>query len=625
MPDPTQVDRLLEAGRKREGLTTFVHRAPPCYACQQEGKQVPAVVDGVIAGAGSILWSNMCRAHYAERGIGLGEGRGQVLIPTAPVVGVDVPHGASPVGYALLINEFSLAVLPPPRVSFVGTANVRREILGEAQTQVILPPGYATGSSWVSQLEFALKHEGVNLEVLAAFFRRVDLEEFEAQLTAELRTHPLGQYLRRLWFLYEWLTERTLPVPDLTRGNYVPLLDPEDYYTGPVRRIRRQRIDENLLGERSFSPMVRRTKALTDFEKRDLRSRIRSVVGRYDVDTLRRAVSYLYLKETRSSFAIEGERPSANKEERFAALLHRVPKLQALNKEEFIGLQNVTVDERFANQDYRQEQVYVAMELYSGRQRIEYIAPKPEDVPGLMEGLLRSLERLNSSDVDPVIEAAAISFGFVFIHPFSDGNGRLHRMLIHYILSRRGVTPTDFIFPVSAIMASKRSEYDGCLESFSRPLMQLLDYTEDDRGEVTVHGDSVPLYRYLDATRMAEDLYRWVFETVDTELQHELDFIVRFRAARRAMEEVVDMPDKDANLFVRLCRQNGGHLSKTKRESLFSKLTDSEVQALEALVREHLLPPEQPSGTEKRPFSDAEEPTREQSHPAKHTFSSRQS
>lgn len=475
------------------------------------------------------------------------------------------------------------------------------------------------------QLEFALKHEGVNLEVLAAFFQRVDLAAFETELVAALLDRPFGQYLRRLWFLYEWLTERTLPVSDLTQGNYVPLLDAEDYYTGPSTRVRRQRIDVNLLGDRGFSPMVRRTKILADFERRDLRARITNIVGRYDIDTLRRAVSYLYTKETRSSFAIEGERPNANKEERFATLLQRVPNLEALTKAELIRLQNVTVDPRYANQDYRNDQVYVAMQLDLERQRIEYIAPKPEDVPGLMDGLLRSLGRLQTAEVDPVIEAAAVSFGFVFIHPFSDGNGRLHRMLIHYVLSRRGVTPTGFIFPVSAVMASKRREYDECLESFSRPLMQLLDYTEGEDGKVTVHGDSLPLYRYFDATRMAEDLYRWVFETVDNELQHELDFIVRFRETRRAMAEVVDMPDKDANLFVKLCRQNGGHLSKAKRETLFSKLRDQEVEALETIVRENLIRPGQSPATGKQPPDESEVSVQTQTTPTRHTYSSRRS
>jgi Fic family protein len=46
------------------------------------------------------------------------------------------------------------------------------------------------------------------------------------------------------------------------------------------------------------------------------------------------------------------------------------------------------------------------------------------------------------ADIDPVVYAAA--FGFVFIHPFIDGNGRLHRYLLHEELSTLGFTPGQF-------------------------------------------------------------------------------------------------------------------------------------------------------------------------------------
>jgi len=530
----------------------------------------------------------MCGPHYAEHGVHLGTGYGQVLIPTGSGCPIEIPDNSGPIGYALLISDYHLAVLPPLRLSFLSATNVRREILSETQARIVYPPSYDPGPELTAQIEFALKHEGVNLEVLAAFFRRVDLKAFETELSAALHERPLGQNLRRLWFVYEWLTDRVLPVPDLTKGNYVPLVDPKVFYTSTPRRMRRQRINENLLGNRDFSPMVRRTGKLAAFEQKNIKARVERIVEQYEPDTIRRAVSYLYTKETRSSFGIEGERPSPDKVERFVGLLQRLPKLSTMSKEELIRLQNETVDQRFVNKDYRKDQVYVATPSRT-RQRIEYIAPKPGDVPSLMDGVLGCLARLDASEIDSVVEAAAVSFGFVFVHPFSDGNGRLHRLLIHYILSKRKFTPSGLIFPVSAVMQSKRVEYDECLESFSRPLMRLLDYTESEDGVVTVQGDSIPLYRYFDATRMAEELYRWVEETVDNEFQQELEFIVRFREARDAMSKVVDLPDREANLFVKLCLQRQGPLSKNKREAHFSMLTDAEVHALEEVVRTHLL------------------------------------
>jgi len=48
------------------------------------------------------------------------------------------------------------------------------------------------------------------------------------------------------------------------------------------------------------------------------------------------------------------------------------------------------------------------------------------DLSVLMDGLLEAYKLLNESDYNPVLMAALIAFGFVFIHPFEDGNGRIH-------------------------------------------------------------------------------------------------------------------------------------------------------------------------------------------------------
>lgn len=43
-----------------------------------------------------------------------------------------------------------------------------------------------------------------------------------------------------------------------------------------------------------------------------------------------------------------------------------------------------------------------------------------------MEGPLRMVQATAKANVDPVVLAAALAFGFVFIHPFEEGNGRIH-------------------------------------------------------------------------------------------------------------------------------------------------------------------------------------------------------
>ena len=108
-----------------------------------------------------------------------------------------------------------------------------------------------------------------------------------------------------------------------------------------------------------------------------------------------------------------------------------------------------------------------------------------------MAHFLEASSRILNSGTHPVVTAAAIAYPFVFFHPFSDGNGRIHRFLIPLTYDR----------------------------------------------------------------------------------------------ARKEMREIVDLPNRQADLFIRLCLQNKGHLSKSKRAlPEFALLSNEEVQKLETAV-----------------------------------------
>jgi hypothetical protein len=62
------------------------------------------------------------------------------------------------------------------------------------------------------------------------------------EFLAHVRLKPTGKYARRLWFLYEFLTGTPFPLEDMKRGNYIDLLDPDQYYTAALAKpARRQR------------------------------------------------------------------------------------------------------------------------------------------------------------------------------------------------------------------------------------------------------------------------------------------------------------------------------------------------------------------------------------------------
>lgn len=485
-------------------------------------------------------------------------------------------------GYAALVDHFQLDAIAHWRLSEVAPRGTHRLDAVEGQIRETFIARYWPGDQLGDHLEFALKYDGVNLAILATLFGLID-----AQPIADyVQSKPTGKYARRVWYLYEWLTGERLPLEDLTQGNYVTLLEPKDYFTTSTpERIRRQRISDNLLGDRRFCPIVRRTDRLVQAISSHLAERCQQVVAGYSSDLLKRALSYLYTKETKSSFEIEHIQPSARRTERFIGLLQLAEKEDFCQKERLIELQHRIVDPRFQAEDYRTNQNYVGEAVAWQSERVHYACPKPEDVADLMAGLVAAHQRMSKSDVHPVVHAAAIAYGFVYLHPFEDGNGRIHRFLIHNILARRGFTPEDIMFPVSAAMLKHPAAYDASLEAFSKPLMPLVDYEIDEAGQMTVHNDTGHWYRYLDLTAQAEALFDFIENTIDSELVAELSFLANYDRTKGALQEIVDMPDRQIDLFIRFCLQNGGRLSSRKRRSHFEFLTDDEVESMERAVQ----------------------------------------
>ena len=256
-------------------------------------------------------------------------------------------------GYAALTARYGVDVIPNWHTSRVATSGVQRVDSQQGIVEEVFPPRSWPGDGLGEQLEFALKHDGTNLALLATLFRAAP----ENDLLAYVRSRPTGKYARRLWFLYEFLTDRTLPLDNLKQGNYVDLLEPDAYYTvESPHRVRRQRINDNLLGDRRFCPTIRRTEILRGFEAADLPLRLRGIASRYAPMLLRRALGYLYAKETKSSFEIEHITPTSTRTERFVALLRLAQREEFCTRPQLIDLQNRIVDARFRDDGYRENQ-----------------------------------------------------------------------------------------------------------------------------------------------------------------------------------------------------------------------------------------------------------------------------
>jgi hypothetical protein len=200
----------------------------------------------------------------------------------------------------------------------------------------------------------------------------------------------------------------------------------------------------------------------------------------------------------------------------------------------------------------------------------------------MLAGLQIFLERTTGQS--PVMRSAVAAFGFVYIHPLADGNGRVHRFLINDVLRRDGVVREPMILPVSSLMnrdAAERRAYDHILDVISKPLMRALADTYRFAEASTAYPDGITsnfvfdgvdaarhAWRYLDLSPhvgyMADVLQR----TIREDMLHESRYLRSHGQARAAIKEILEMPDVQVDRVIRSIQNNQGELSGVLRKEL---------------------------------------------------------
>ncbi|MGI9570936.1 MAG: Fic family protein, partial [Desulfobulbia bacterium] len=212
----------------------------------------------------------------------------------------------------------------------------------------------------------------------------------------------------------------------------------------------------------------------------------------------------------------------------------------------------------------------------------DHISARPDNLEALMSGLIETYKHLREDEFDGVLMAAVIAFGFVFIHPFEDGNGRIHRYLFHQVLAEKGFVPKGLIFPVSAVILERIDEYRSTLVHFSKPRHDLIEWRPTEKNNIEVLNDTIDLYRYFDATKQAEFFFECVEETTSRILPEEVEYLRKYDLLNEFVKNYIDMPDTLVDLLIRFLSQNEGKLSKHGRAKEFEKLTEKEIKAIEA-------------------------------------------
>ena len=504
------------------------------------------------------------------------------LVPVARTVFHEksIPPGSRLAGWSALVDALAIPgpVRRPSCVSDQHIGGSHRE----SGAWNLFDKRYWPGETLGDHLVFALRHEHINLLVLKRVFEAVP----QAAIEAFVHAAPTGIPARRVWYLFELLTGRNLNIEDAPGAAATDLLDPAAYVTGKPRLSKRHRVRDNLLGTGRFCPVIRRTEALTQFLELDLAARARETVGRTGAHLVSRAASFMLLADSRASFEIEGERPPRNRLERWGRAVVQAGR-NPLTLDEIIRLHHVLIeDTRFTHAGLRRDGVFLGDRDHHGDPLPEFIGARPGDLGRLMAGLLEANDRMRQDKVDPVLQAAATAFGFVYVHPLEDGNGRMHRCLIHHVLAERRFTPPGMLFPVSSVMLGRMDDYRSTLQAHSLPLMPFMEWRSTPDRNIEVLNETADLYRYFDCTDEADFLYSCVRRTVAHDLPREIDYLGRHDEALRRIMGAVEMPDRVAGNLLMFIRQNQGTLSRKRREGEFRELLDDEVRSIEEIVND---------------------------------------
>ena len=487
------------------------------------------------------------------------------------------------IGGAWLVAQYGIDLVMPLAVQSRMGGRRKTERLDGTTTE-IYAEGMRPGANLRGHLTFHLKHEVPHLEMLSRLFDRVDT----AELVAWIEGESSGQYARKAGFWYEWLTGRALEVQVPMAGAFVDLLDEHKLVAASANQAvpnRRWRVRDNLPGSPAFCPVVRKTAEVHQALSVDLQRLLNELVLEFGGDVLMRSAVWMTLRESKSSFAIEGEANQADRVQRFADVLARRTGVGALpiDHESLAQLQTEILGRRTSLQQLgiRQSPVFVG-EVVRYQEVVHYVAPPAQDLQAMLDGMAVFWERTQGQSA--LMRSAVMAFGFIYIHPLADGNGRVHRFLVNDVLRRDGVVQEPMILPVSSLItrdSAERRAYDGVLDVISRPLMYALSgaygfaptqtaYPDGIESNFNFEGDHTarPVWRYLDLTRHVVYLADVLAQTIRDDMREESRYLQQHAQARAAIKDIVEMPDMQIDRIIRSVQANQGHLTKVLAQEL---------------------------------------------------------
>lgn len=486
------------------------------------------------------------------------------------------------VGYAFLKEHLNLSAFEPELSAEWRTAV--NSIVQKGDT-LFIPKNVAPSSNTpLDHVIFALKHEGINLQILAEVMPQIDARSIHQRVSAT----PGGEYVRKAAHLWEKFNKQELEGIS-SNANYVNLFDEKRYVTGAKTRDSKWRVVFNGIGSIDYCPTVERTVAINAAIKNNILDRTKQFIDEIGAVNADRALAWAYLSETESSCAIEGESASSSKAERFMTLLKHAHARQDLTEEYLCDLQNQAVSNAYDKAvAFRNEQNWLSS---GGRGAIAvtYVPPSPELLHQLMP---KFMEMANSAPMhtDPIVAASVAAFGFVYLHPFMDGNGRLSRFLFHQELCKSGQLEKGLLLPVSVAMKANEEGYLHALQSFSSPARELwqIEWIDGQEYDFKFKG-AESIYRYWYATENAEFGFAMASRALNTHLRDEVDYLKRFDIIEKAVNEKFDIRQNILHTLINGSLDFNGNVSKNMRKRFVYQVPPDAFDYIENIAKEALL------------------------------------
>lgn len=237
-------------------------------------------------------------------------------------------------------------------------------------------------------------------------------------------------------------------------------LDKEKLYDKEKKADKELMLLSTLLTDEEKKELERIKKEYANQPKANLENRYESFISLFTYDSTNIEGNTLTLQET-SQLLFEGRTPRKSLREINEVINHKQAfdyflKFKGkISKNFILNLHNLVVKDTLRPELINQIGKYRTLQVYI--RGTEWLPPKPGEVPNEMASLL-SWYTKNKNKVHPLVLSAYFHSAFETIHPFVDGNGRVGRLLMNFILHKEG-------YPMINIPNKRKHEYYNALEA----------------------------------------------------------------------------------------------------------------------------------------------------------------